>query len=64
MRNDSAETETKLFALAEAVRLTKEAYAKTKDGRLAQTAFVLAQLAMDEAETICRKDQGNEPVQR
>ncbi len=40
----------KLYALAEAIKLTKEAYLKTKDRRIAAAALVLAELAMGEAD--------------
>ncbi len=39
-----------LAALAQAIKLTKDAYQKTKDTRLAAAALVLTELALSEAD--------------
>ncbi len=41
-----------LCVLAEAIRLVKEAYLKTKDRRIAAAAHVLTELALDELDAL------------
>lgn len=50
MQDNDARTAFRLCALAEAIRLTKEAYQMTKDGRVAAAALVLTELALNEAD--------------
>lgn len=47
----------RLLVLAEAVRLVKEAYLKTKDRRIAAAALVLTELALDEADALMTKGE-------
>lgn len=46
-----------LCVLAEAIRLVKEAYLKTKDRRIAAAALVLAELALEELDTLALKGE-------
>jgi hypothetical protein len=41
-----------LCVLAEAIRLVKDAYLKTKDRRIAAAALVLTELALDELDAL------------
>jgi|GEM_PF-2578604 len=47
----------RLLVLAEAVRLVKEAYLKTKDRRIAAAALVLTELALNEADALMTKGE-------
>lgn len=50
MQDNDPHTAFRLCALAEAIRLTKEAYQMTKDERVAAAALVLTELALNEAD--------------
>lgn len=50
MQENDMGTAFKLCVLAEAIKLTKDAYLKTKDRRIAAAALVLTELALSEAE--------------
>lgn len=47
-----------LCILAEAIRLVKEAYLKTKDRRIASAALVLTELALDELDALKPEERG------
>lgn len=49
MQENDTSAAFKLCVLAEAIRLAKDAYVKTKDGKIAAAALVLTELALDEA---------------
>ncbi len=50
MQDNDSTAAFKLCALAEAIKLTKDAYLKTKDSRIAAAALVLTELALREAD--------------
>ncbi len=50
MREKEMTSAFELAALAQAIKLTKDAYQKTKDTRLAAAALVLTELALREAD--------------
>ena len=62
MRDNEETSAFKLYALAEAIKLTKDAYLKTKDRRIAAAALVLTELAMGEADEMiqCRRLSADE----
>ena len=62
MRDNETTSAFKLYALAEAIKLTKDAYLKTKDRRIAAAALVLTELAMGEADEMiqCRRPAADE----
>ena len=62
MRDSEQMSAFKLNALAEAIKLTKEAYLKTKDRRIAAAALILTELALEEADEMnqCRRSVDDE----
>ncbi len=62
MQENDMGTAFKLCVLAEAVKLTKDAYLKTKDRKIAAAALVLTELALGEAEAMvpCRRETKDE----
>lgn len=58
MQDNEMDTGLRLCVVAEAVRLVKEAYLKTKDNRFATAALVLAELALEEFDAIDERRRG------
>jgi len=50
----------RLCVLAEAIRLVKDAYLKTKDRRIAAAALVLTELALQEVDATTQGEAANE----
>lgn len=59
MREKEMTSAFELAALAQAIKLTKNAYLKTKDRRLAAAALVLTELALCEADDIFQDGEVN-----